>query len=126
MLFRSGLYKDKSVRAIGKLTKTVLAEVIDGELVYENEYGDKVTQDELDRIKIAINEAEEEFGFNLKTIKHRYFFVDEFYKIDFRKASKYPIQKSKYFNLAEMFSYGTMPETKEIAEDLDGKTWEEF
>jgi len=52
--------------------------------------------------------------------------VDQFYKIDFKKVSKNPIQKSKYFNLADMFGYGTMPNTEEIAKDLDGHIWEEF
>ena len=36
------------------------------------------------------------------------------------------IQKSKYFNLAEMFKSKTLPKTDEIASILDGKTWEEF
>ncbi len=45
---------------------------------------------------------------------------------DFKKASKNPIQKSKYFNLAEMFKSKTLPKTDEIASILDGKTWEEF
>lgn len=121
-----GLYKEKSVRAIGKLKKTVLAEMKDGKLIYQTESGEPATADEINRIKTAIAQAEQDYGYNLKTIQHRYFIVDKFYKIDFRKASKNPIQKSKYFNLAEMFSYAKMPDTKKIAGDLDGRTWEEF
>ena len=52
--------------------------------------------------------------------------VEKFYPIDFRKNSKNPIQKSKFFNLAEMLKYKTMPDTEKIASDLDGKTWEEL
>ena len=42
------------------------------------------------------------------------------------KSSKNPIQKSKFFNLADMFGYKTMPTTDVIANDLNGRTWEEF
>ena len=46
--------------------------------------------------------------------------------MDFRKSSKNPIQKSKFFNLADMFGYKTMPDTDVIANDLNGRAWEEF
>ena len=49
------------------------------------------------------------YGYNLRTISHRYFIVEKFYPMDFRKSSKNPIQKSKFFNLADMFGYKTMP-----------------
>lgn len=73
----------------------------------------------------AIRRAED-YGYNLRTISHRYFMVEKFYPIDFRKSSKNPIQKSKFFNLADMFGYKTMPDTEKIAADLNGRTWEEF
>mgnify|MGYP000376761060 FL=1 len=57
---------------------------------------------------------------------NRYFIVEKFYPMDFRKSSKNPIQKSKFFNLADMFGYKTMPNTDVIANDLNGRTWEEF
>ena len=66
------------------------------------------------------------YGYNLQTISHRYFIVEKFYPMDFRKSSKNPIQKSKFFNLADMFGYKTMPNTDVIANDLNGWTWEEF
>ena len=73
----------------------------------------------------AIRRADH-YGYNLRTISHRYFIVEKFYPMDFRKSSKNPIQKSKFFNLADMFGYKTMPNTDEIANDLNGRTWEEF
>lgn len=121
-----GLYKEKSIRAIGKLIKIIVAEMKDGQLHCKAESGDSVTEEEKDRIRRAIQQAEDDFDFDLKTIPHRYFLVDQFYQIDFRKASKNPIQRSKYFNLADMFGYASMPGTAEIARDLDGRTWEEF
>ena len=66
------------------------------------------------------------YTYNLRTISHRYFIVEKFYPMDFRKSSKNPIQKSKFFNLADMFGYKTMPSTDVIANDLNGRTWEEF
>jgi hypothetical protein len=120
-----GLYKDKSIRAIGKLKKTIIAEMVDGELKYRTENGDPATQDEIDRIKDAIQRASD-YGYNLRTVSHRYFIVDRFIPLDFRKSSKNPIQKSKFFNLGEMLQYKTMPDTETIAKDLDGRTWEEF
>ena len=93
---------------------------------YINESGEAATKEEIEKIKEAIVHAESEYGYNLKTVKHRYFIVEHFYPTDFKKASKNPIQKSKYFNLPEMFKSKTLPKTDEIASILDGKTWEEF
>lgn len=121
-----GLYKEKSIRAIGKLKKTVVAEMVDGEVSYVNESGEPATKEEIEKIKDAIIHAESDHGYNLKTIKHRYFIVERFYKTDFKKSSKNPIQKSKFFNLSEMLNCKVLPETSQIAMELDGKTWEEF
>ena len=120
-----GLYKEKSIRAIGKLSKTVLAEEVNGEMQFESESGGMVTESEKSAILEAVRRAKE-YGYNLRTVRHRYFFVEQFYPTDFKKSSKNPIQKSKLFNLAEMFGHKTMPDTKKIASDLDGRTWEEF
>lgn len=120
-----GLYTDKSIRGIGKLKKTIIAVEKDGQMTYHAEDGESPTKEEIDRINEAIKRAVD-YGYNLKTVSHRYFMVEKFYPIDFRKTSKNPIQKSKFFNLAEMFGYQTMPDTEQIAKDLDGKSWEEF
>ena len=107
------------------LNSLILAIEVDGDMEYKSENGDPVTQDEIDRINEAIYRAKN-YGYNLRTVCHRYFMVEKFYPIDFRKSSKNPIQKSKFFNLADMFGYKTMPDTEKIAEDLNGRTWEEF
>lgn len=65
---------------------------------YKSENGDPVTQDEIDRINEAIYRAKN-YGYNLRTVCHRYFMVEKFYPIDFRKSSKNPIQKSKFLIL---------------------------
>lgn len=120
-----GLYKDKSIRAIGKLKKTIITVEENHEMKYRTESGEPITPDDIKRIEEAIRRATD-YGYNLRTISHRYFMVEKFYPIDFRKSSKNPIQKSKFFNLAEMFGYKTMPDTETISKDLDGRTWEEF
>ena len=120
-----GLYKDKSIRAIGKLKKTIIAVENNGSMTYRAESGAEPTADEIERINEAIRRADH-YGYNLQTISHRYFIVEKFYPMDFRKSSKNPIQKSKFFNLADMFGYKTMPNTDVIANDLNGRTWEEF
>ena len=120
-----GLYKDKSIRAIGKIKKTVLAIEMNGAMTYQTEAGETVTSEEIKRIEEAIRRADD-YGYNLRTISHRYFIVEKFYPTDFRKSSKNPIQKSKFFNLADMFGYKVIPNTEQIATDLNGRTWEEF
>ena len=81
-----GLYKEKSIRAIGKLKKTVLAEEVNGEMHFESESGGMVTKAEKSTILEAVRRAEE-YGYNLRTIRHRYFFVEQFYPTDFKKSS---------------------------------------
>ena len=120
-----GLYSGKSIRAIGRLIKVVVASCENGKFTYTSDFGQPSTEAEIQQIKEAIERAKA-YDYNLSDTPHKYFIVERFYDIDFRKSSKNPIQKSKYFNLAEMFGYDKMPPTEQIAHDLDGKTWEEF
>ena len=125
MLMLSRLYNYNADKFFSMLNSLILAIEVDGDMEYKSENGDPVTQDEIDRINEAIYRAKN-YGYNLRTVCHRYFMVEKFYPIDFRKSSKNPIQKSKFFNLADMFGYKTMPDTKKIAEDLNSRSWEEF
>lgn len=120
-----GLYTDKSIRAIGKLDKTILAVERDGAIEFEPENGKCVTAEDKERIREAIKRAEA-YGYDLHSVKHRYFMVEKFYDTDFRKSSKNPIFRTKLFNLADIFNCASLPETNIIAETLNGKTWEEY
>lgn len=120
-----GLYKDKSIRAIGQLTKTIIAHRQDGKLIYKGEHEVQVSENELAKINEAIDRAKK-YGYDLENVSHRYFFVDKFYPTDFKKDSNYPIQKSKFFNLAEILDCKNMPDTNTIADTLNGKKWEDF
>lgn len=120
-----GLYSRKSVRAVGKVVKTVVSAFENGKLSLRTESGDAVTEQEIKRIKEATERARE-YGYDLMSVPHRYFIVDQFFETDFRKSSKNPIQRAKFFPLAKMFGYEKMPATERIADDLSGRTWEEF
>ena len=50
-----------SIRAIGKLKKTVVAELVNGEVSYINESGEAATKEEIEKIKEAIVHAESEY-----------------------------------------------------------------
>lgn len=111
-----GLYKDKSIRAIGKLKKTIIAVEVEGKMTYRQKAAKRqrrmrsaaLTKQSIVQRTTAITSARS---------CHRYFMVEKFYPIDFRKSSKNPIQKSKFFNLADMFGYKTMPDTEKIADE---------
>jgi hypothetical protein len=120
-----GLYKNKSVRGIGKLTKIVHAEYDKdtGEfntVAYQK--GSELTEDEQKRIIEVMRSAEEVHGWNVYT-GHHFFVVDEFEPSNFNKSSKYPIQRSKYFDLGDVLDTEVLPSDSEIAARLTEKSW---
>ncbi len=121
-----GLYDKKRIKGIGKLIKTVVAYYENGKIIYIQESGSALTEEEKGRIKEAIERAKAIPGYDLVTVKHRYFLVDQFHKTNFYKQSKNAIQKSKFFNLAQMLKLKTLPEAADVAKMLDGKAWEDF
>ena len=52
-----GLYKDKSIRAIGKLKKTIIAVENNGSMTYRAESGAEPTADEIERINEATRQS---------------------------------------------------------------------
>lgn len=121
-----GLYNQKRIKGIGKLIKTVIAYYENNQLVCIPENNAMVSPEEKNRIREAIDRARKNHGYDLDTVKHRFFLVDQFYPTDFRKTSKNAIQKSKFFNLSQMLGQKTLPDTATIAKLLDGKAWEDF
>lgn len=116
-----GLYKQKSVRLIGKVCAIITAIEKDGEIQYEAELGD-VTNERKETIVKAMEDALS-YGYDLRNYKHKYFFVDKFYKTDFRKVSKGGSMGAKIFDLTEILQTEQIPETREIAELLKSITW---
>ncbi|MFQ6724434.1 MAG: hypothetical protein ACLRFE_03795, partial [Clostridia bacterium] len=119
-----GLYANKIIHAIGKIRKTAIASYQNGVFKCEPEGDYKLTKDDTDRIKKAF----EKFGdvSSLTMEPHRFFLVDKFYNTKFVKSSKNGIQKCKLFDLGQVFKDDKMPNTEQIANYLNGKTWEEF
>lgn len=118
-----GLYKEKSVRAIGKICARILAvEDENGTLQFDCEEGE-ITEERKTAILEAIKDAER-YGYDLHHYKHRYFFVEKFYETDFKKISPRGSMGTRFFNLVNVLGVEKLPDTKEIAELLKSKTWE--
>ena len=117
-----GLYTQKSVRAIGKVTARITAVNEDGILKYEPEFGN-LTEMRKTAIENAISDAES-YGYDLKSVKHRYFFVEKFYETDFKKISPNAPWGSRVFDLTQVLESTDIPGTAELAELLRSKTWE--
>lgn len=115
-----GLYSNKRINAIGRLYKTILAKEEDGQIVFTSETNEPVTQDEKQRILLAISKGPDH-NYDLKNHSHRYFMVEKFYTTNFIKSSKNPIPKSKYFDLEELLQCKDLPSAEEIANILNNK-----
>lgn len=117
-----GLYKNKSVRAIGKINAIITAVEKDGELVYKVEKGN-LTEDKKNKIIKAIKNGDDN-NYDLHTIEHRYFFVEQFFETDFKKITPRPPMGTRIFDLTNVLSQTYLPQTNDIAEKLKTVTWE--
>lgn len=116
-----GLYKNKSVRAVGKIVARITAIETDEGIRYTPEFGELT-----DERKNAIVEAMidgDSYGYNLRTVEHRYFFVDKFYETDFKKISPRAPMGTRVFDLTQVLGTEDLPETEKIAKRLMDKTW---
>jgi hypothetical protein len=130
-----GLYRWKSVRSVGKITRVVHAELdpdsdeltLFGEIDPQNpRAGVRTNPDDLSaedsaRIKAIIATARKH-GWDV-THGHNFFLVDKFVQTNFRKTTKYPIQRAKIFNLADELEVAELPDTTVIARELAKRTW---
>ena len=115
------LYKNKSVRAVGKVCARITAVEVEGDIQYEAEYGE-LTEERKSKIHKAIADGIEH-GYDLKSIKHRYFFVDKFHETDFKKITPRAPMGTRIFDLTQILETEQLPSTSEIAELLKNKTW---
>ena len=88
---------------------------------YEAEYGE-LTEERKRKILLAITDGDEH-GYDLRTIKHRYFFVEKFYETDFKKITPRAPMGSRVFDLTQILEMQQLPATQDIAELLKTKTW---
>ena len=114
-----GLYKEKSIKAIGKIEAIITANKTDTDIKYEVEFGE-LTDFRKEQINKAIIDGKN-YGYVLAN--ERYFFVDKFYETDFRKVSFGGSMGSKNFDLTQVLRVDKLPNTEEIAELLKHKTW---
>lgn len=116
-----GLYKQKSVRAIGKICARITAIETESGIKYTPEFGE-LTDERKALIQKAMADGDSH-GYDLRTIEHRYFFVENFYETDFKKISAGGSMGSRVFDLTQILATEKLPGTAEIAELLKHKTW---
>ena len=118
-----GMYKEKRVVCIGKIYKTVKAYMPEDKLVILD--GPQATEEEKERIRYAILDAEK-YGYNLRTIEHNFFLVENFEECDFPKTSKGGLLGGKIFKLEEDYGIKDIKNKtiKGIANELSKKSWE--
>ena len=114
-----GLYNQKSVRAVGKITAIILNKFENGEWIYVPEKG-TLTDDIKNKIVEAREDAKK-YGYDMTN--SRYFVVDEFYETDFKKETPYAPMGSRMFDLTEVLGTDKLPSTKDLADQLRKKTW---
>lgn len=116
-----GLYKEKSVRAIGKIEAVIMAALSDNGFDCKVERGE-LTEARQQRIRDAVVYAEEHYRYTLTT-PHRYYFVEQFYPTDFKKITPRAPMGGRGFDLTQILETEKLPETAKIAEMLRTKTW---
>mgnify|MGYP003296969145 CR=1 FL=1 len=116
-----GLYKDKSVRAIGKICAIFTVTDSENGLEYESELGE-LTDEYRHKINLAIEDGYTH-NYDLLSKKHRYFFVEKFYETDFKKITPKGAMGTRIFDLSQILNTDTLPETEKIAELLKDKSW---
>lgn len=116
-----GLYKNKSVRAIGKVIARITAVETEDGVKYNAEFGD-LTDDRKETIAKAMADGDSH-GYDLRTIEHRYFFVEKFYETDFKKNTPRASMGTRIFDLTQVLGTEDIPPMEELAERLKEENW---
>lgn len=116
-----GLYRNKSVRAIGKIIARITAiETKDG-IKYTPEFGE-LTEERKDIINQAMADGDSH-GYDLRSVEHRYFFVDKFHETDYKKITPRAPMGTRIFDLTQVLNTKDIPEVAILAEKLKELTW---
>jgi hypothetical protein len=118
-----GIYKDKSVRKIGRIAKTVTCEIdrVAGSVTCIDR-GVTLTPAEKERIVGAAHAAVER-GWDIQQ-GHRFFLCDELVDTDYRKVSAGGIQGHRYFDLGTVLTREIPSDARELGVALATLTWE--
>lgn len=114
-----GLYKEKSVKAIGKISAIITAFKTESGIEYNVELGE-LTDERKKQIDKAIEDGKN-YGYVLDSM--RYFFVEKFYETAFKKITPRAPMGSRVFDLTQILETANLPETPEIAKLLNINTW---
>lgn len=116
-----GLYANKCISGIGKISNIIEAELRNDRL-YIIDASFNVTDSQKESIKGAIIEAKKERNWNIST-GHRFFISDRIYETDYKKTSQLPLRGTKFFNLLELLELESLPDIDVIAKKLSELTW---
>ena len=116
-----GLYKNKSVRAIGKVIARITAVENEEGVKYNAEFGD-LTEERKATIEKAMVDGDSH-GYDLRVIEHRYFFVEKFYETDFKKVTPRAPMGTRIFDLTQILGTENIPDTEQLAEVLKNESW---
>ena len=117
-----GIYTNKSVRGIGEIENIITADIISNDELKIITSSSSVTSKQEANIIGVIAAAKRNNNWNIER-GHKFFCVKEFFKTDFKKLTKYPLQGTKLFNLKDELKLNKLPEAESIAELLKTKTW---
>jgi hypothetical protein len=117
-----GIYSGKSVKGIGKIENIISAELKKNKQLQIIDYVSPVTTKVQNNIKAIIEAAKLNYNWDISK-GHKFFCVDKFYETDFRKTTKYPIQRTKFFDLRDVLNVKTLPLLEEIAQQLRQFEW---
>ena len=116
-----GLYRNKSVRAVGKIIARITAIETEDGIKFTPEFGE-LTEDRKETIKQAMADGDSH-GYDLRTIEHRYFFVDKFHETDYKKITPRAPMGTRVFDLTQVLNTKDIPDVTILAEKLKELTW---
>lgn len=119
-----GIYADKSVRRIGRITKIVPCriDIEQDKVVPLSSYKGEISEEENDRI-LGATEAAKERGWDISD-SHNFYLCDEMFETDFKKISSGGIPSHRYFDLGKVLDLNELPsDVQEIGARLKCRTW---
>lgn len=110
-----GLYRNKSMCAIGKISSIIIFSPDDDDEKFAVQKG-KLTEEQ----KALIFDAAAKYSI---TEPHRIYFVEKYFQTDFRKITQGAPMGGHVFDLTQILGTTELPNTEKIAEQLKKKTW---
>ena len=100
---------------------TMLNVALELMIIYTPEFGE-LTEGRKQMIAKAMADGDSH-GYDLRTIEHRYFFVEQFYETDFKKISSGGSMGTRIFDLTTLLGTEEIPDVEQIAELLRNQSW---